>query len=452
MSEAYEFLYGNLDLPPLAVVIRGDDLSSGFYTTEYPYMVERRAKLTTYLSLWHRVTNQGGTLTDTQIQTMVESGRVEVQFHAGPDGHDPAMATNGSGGLGYFYAARKWRPTDGRVESDAEYVARIRADIQGFKSWYDSTIVPVNGGTTLHFAPPNGDMGGDGVGQTRPLLIQTLASERILTSTWKNHVQWMAPGFEQSSGGGSTGQANAFYDLPGLGTLGDTPETIRKYLRAARSPLSYMPEAPFASRFEWTVGNKSDWYASGVNGGDLFTTDGAPYLSGAPGSLKITFGATPGAGASEWNRTLPDDEDDAFLHVAVGIPAGFAMDPSKSMVLALVDGGGRVSVVSDASGVITAQAAMSTGGTPITLGTLTAPGTGVTWYALEVHGLRHSSRGMLEGWFNHRAISSQTGLNTGTIASRTVRVGRFGTGGQSGTNLLVGRLVVDRRFVGTRGL
>ena len=467
MSEAYEFLEGRLELPELAVVIRADDAPRSWYTSAYPLLKQYGHKMTMYFSLWHQVTMEpSGSLTDANIQEMIREGVGEIQFHAGLWGHQPDMPTNGSGATDYYHAARKWLPDEGRQENLTEFRQRMIEDVDSWLEWYDRVVRPVHpkGGTTLHYAPPNGLMGQPG--DTRPTWLEVLKEKNILTSTWKNHMQWMTPGFKYTDGGRSVGESNAYYDLPGIGTENQPWNVVRNFIHIAK--MDYMTDTRFASKFDYPAGGNSDWYVQSQNGGDVFARNGEPLMTHLHNaSLLLTFGATPTAGTSFWKRTLPDNDlHDTYLQVIVGIPAGFAMPISANLAITHLHGAGSnlttgavgqsIWLTTDAGGTITAKSSHR-GTTAITLGTVSVPETGINWYTLETH-VERSALGANEAWFNHNYCNgSQRGINTVLPESsntNALEVGRVSTLGLTGLvgSLLFARVVVDTKYIGRRGL
>jgi hypothetical protein len=469
MSEAWEFLQGNLDLPPLAIVLRADDAPITWYTRAFPALKEMGHKLTMYFSLWHRIAHtqeEYPTITDEQIVEMIQAGVGEIQYHAGPEGHTPLMPIGPNWNpttktdCGYFVANRKWLSEHSRAETDTEFKARIDADLKAWLVWYNRVVVPVNGGTTLHFAPPNGEMGADGAGKTRPLLIEVLKENNILSATWKAHNVWMSPGFRTTDGGMSTGQVTGNYDMPGLDAQGKTPEDLREFIRAAS--MVYMPETYFASKFDRLPSNtKSEWYVSNVVGGDTVTLAPEPLLKDQDRVLKITFGATTSTGSTFWKRILPSDMMSTYLQVIVGIPSDFVLPAGKSVQICRLNGnaGQAFRLVADASGNITAQATQQ-GTSVISLGTVAVPTGGINWYTLESHVVRDSQFGIFEGWFNHAYVSGQAPNSTSTINtaqagySNELLVGKTDASAAVGLtgSVYFARVVLDDRYIGKRKL
>lgn len=92
-------------------------------------------------------------LSEAEIKRMLESGRWEIGSHSF-DGHRP-YAVDAAGDLGNFFADRIWRAEEGRLESDAEFAARVRDDFEKSRSALEEAYgVPVD-----TFAFPFGETG-----------------------------------------------------------------------------------------------------------------------------------------------------------------------------------------------------------------------------------------------------------------------------------------------------
>lgn len=133
LQEYTEFLQGKRELPERSFLITFDD---GAKESFYP--VDPLFEALGYEGVMYIIAAAAHTpestyyLSPTEIQRMLRTGRWEIGSHS-YDGHRPYPA--GSDGRdGIFFADKLWLPGQNRIETEPEFVARVRDDLARARS------------------------------------------------------------------------------------------------------------------------------------------------------------------------------------------------------------------------------------------------------------------------------------------------------------------------------
>ncbi|KND50693.1 MAG: Carbohydrate Esterase Family 4 [Parcubacteria bacterium C7867-001] len=127
-------------------------------------------------------------LSDTELEFMDKSGRWELESHGDEDHrlYDVPSATSTEGVLDtvkkqHFLSNRFWLPEPARVETQAEYMERIRTDMQTSKDVLEN----LTGKPVIAFAYPFNDYGQAGVNYPKSIDLIDEIARSIYTFTMK---------------------------------------------------------------------------------------------------------------------------------------------------------------------------------------------------------------------------------------------------------------------------
>ncbi|MDB5225104.1 MAG: hypothetical protein JWL87_56 [Candidatus Adlerbacteria bacterium] len=167
LEEYRQFVQGTRTLPERTFLLTFDDGAQQSY-----YPVDPILKTLGYSAVQYVIVSASETpksiyyLSPEQISAMLSTGRWEIGSHSFDAHH--TYPTDPAGGTGIFYTDKLWMPTQGRLETDAEFLARVHDDLlrarQALEARYGVTVdtfaVPF-GGETGHRAADNYAGGSD---------------------------------------------------------------------------------------------------------------------------------------------------------------------------------------------------------------------------------------------------------------------------------------------------
>ena len=149
LSHFRDFLRGEAEVPPNAVLITFDDGYESFYIYAYPLLKERGMSATVFMIVRHigAREDQIPKIDWSQMLTMMENG-IYFQSHS-YDSHFYA-SIDAEGNREAVLAARLYLAGEGRIETEEEYRARIYEDLrksrdlleQGLGIYVDFFAVP----------------------------------------------------------------------------------------------------------------------------------------------------------------------------------------------------------------------------------------------------------------------------------------------------------------------
>lgn len=157
LNQFENFLSGEGTIPPKSFLLTFEDGKEDSY-----YPVDPILKSLNYTAVMFVTTddafkdNNGKTyLSASDLQSMISSGRWQVEADAESSDGDGFIAIDGNGTQGHFFSNEEWLPSEGRVETPAEYTQRITNDLEGAKADLQKYVNT----TATAFAFPFGDTG-----------------------------------------------------------------------------------------------------------------------------------------------------------------------------------------------------------------------------------------------------------------------------------------------------
>ncbi len=149
-----DFLLNKIELKDKAILITFDDGIVDSYYNADPIL-----KILDFNAVMFIITKYSlgeGTnyyLSRNEVQNMIDTGRWEIQPH-GEESHD-LQIINSFGDTGHFLSNKLWLPDENRIESDNEYIIRIKEEIKTTKDRLEREL----GVFVYAFAFPFGDFG-----------------------------------------------------------------------------------------------------------------------------------------------------------------------------------------------------------------------------------------------------------------------------------------------------
>ncbi len=132
IEDAYAFMQGTKSLPDKSFVLTFDDGRKQSYYPADPLLKALDYKAVMYV-ITNRIQNSNPYhLTQAELQRMVDSGRWELQSHGRAD-HD-LYAIDAQGTKGHFMSDKLWLKAQNRLETTAEFQARVLADMIAAKA------------------------------------------------------------------------------------------------------------------------------------------------------------------------------------------------------------------------------------------------------------------------------------------------------------------------------
>jgi tetratricopeptide (TPR) repeat protein len=153
VSELDRVFQGKARLPAKPILITFDDGRTDTFENADPVLREMGFRATMFVHV-SKLRKPYFHASPEDIQKWQATGRWEMQAH-GFEAHDP-MPIDGFGRKGHFLPNRMWLAGEGRLETQAEYRARIGGEYQKAKQGVEA-IVP--GQQVVAFAYPYGDYG-----------------------------------------------------------------------------------------------------------------------------------------------------------------------------------------------------------------------------------------------------------------------------------------------------
>ena len=154
-----EFMKGGKELPAKSFLLTFDDGRKDSYYPVDPILRALDYRAVMFVDTQHSI-NLGGNgyyLSPKELTKMLESGHWEIQSHS-RKAHS-FYPIDKKGNVGTFLGNKFWLQDEERLETDEEFEARIRADLQGSKSDIRNTF----GVDIFSFAYPFGDFGRDSI-------------------------------------------------------------------------------------------------------------------------------------------------------------------------------------------------------------------------------------------------------------------------------------------------
>jgi peptidoglycan/xylan/chitin deacetylase (PgdA/CDA1 family) len=170
LSDFERYMRGEIELPDKSFVLTFDDgRKDAFYSTD-PVLKDFGFNAVMFVITGLSLPNNGPDaanefyLSKSELAYMARSGRWELQSHGDQDHRNyvvPAVATTSALFISgqHFLSNKFWVPSEGRLETDDEYAARISGDLATSKKLIEEDFnVPVTG-----FAYPFNDFGQESI-------------------------------------------------------------------------------------------------------------------------------------------------------------------------------------------------------------------------------------------------------------------------------------------------
>lgn len=152
----YDFIYNGKKLPEKSFLLTFDDGRKDAYYPAQPILKALGYKATMYVitdeSLYKTTKFY---LSKNELLSMKNSGQWDLQPHT-KAGHSVYQIDEVS--KGHYYSNKLWVASQNRIETDAEYAARINNDLLGAKN----DVEKILGSKAISFAVPFGDIGEQG--------------------------------------------------------------------------------------------------------------------------------------------------------------------------------------------------------------------------------------------------------------------------------------------------
>lgn len=154
-EEFVAFMRGKRRFPERSVLVTFDDGRTDSFSGADPVLRRLGFHATMFTILGRTNSAKSFYLTAKETAMMAETGRWDVQSHTA-NSHE-FVASGPLDCFGRALPTRKWDTRNARLESDAEYVARVRADLSGARTG----LAALTGRPVVALAYPWGDFGRD---------------------------------------------------------------------------------------------------------------------------------------------------------------------------------------------------------------------------------------------------------------------------------------------------
>lgn len=263
-----DFLGGTKKLPAKSILITFDDGTKDSYYPVEPILKALNFRATNFIITKYSIEDYAGShyyLSAIELKAMERSGNWDLEVHT-KDGHS-YYPISASGKMGEFYPNKLWLPTKHRMETDAEYAARVYNDMVTAKREIENfTHKPAN-----LFAFPFADIGENHSSNysSAPAVLT-----RDVQHLFKAAMQLYYPGRAQSQGYYNSKAIYTYRIQLKLGQWPDGQGLISFLKNGTAKPL------PYTDTLQTNRGWQSAWGESEVKGGTL-TINGDKNSTGA---------------------------------------------------------------------------------------------------------------------------------------------------------------------------
>lgn len=154
LAQLFGFFKGTAVLPAKPIVITFDDARSDSFHYADPVLMETGFQATMFVPVDDVAQHQTYAAVWPTIRKMFGNGRWDIQCHGTEVQH--YVPVDAEGHLGHFLANKMWKVDAARLETNAEYAARIERD---FLKCQETLAQEVPGSKVFAFAFPYGDQG-----------------------------------------------------------------------------------------------------------------------------------------------------------------------------------------------------------------------------------------------------------------------------------------------------
>jgi len=280
-----DFIQGTKKLPAKSVLLTFDDGTKDSYYGADPVLKALGFRATNFIITRYSIEDPNGShyyLSEIELKAMERTGRWDMEVHT-RDGHT-YYATGPNGQKGEYYPSKLWLSTKHRLETDAEYAARVYNDMRIAKQELQNfTHKPEN-----LFAFPFSDMGENNSSNYH-------AAPTVLTTDvqklFKNAMMLYYPGRDQSQGYYNSKQPLTYRIGLGLGQWTNGQGLVKFIQNGAAKPL------PYTDDLQTNHGWQAAWGETRVRNGTLAvngtkdSTGAGVILDGASGWVNYTLSA-----------------------------------------------------------------------------------------------------------------------------------------------------------------
>jgi len=280
-----DFIQGTKKLPAKSVLITFDDGTKDSYYGADPVLKALGFRATNFIITRYSIEDPAGShyyLSAIELKAMERSGHWDLEVHT-RDGHS-YYQTGANGQQGEYYPNKLYLSTKHRMETDAEYAARVYNDMRTAKQEMQNfTHKPEN-----LFAFPFSDMGENNSSNYS-------AAPTVLTKDvqklFKNAMMLYYPGRDQSQGYYNSKQPLTYRIQLELGKWMDGQGLVNFIQNGTAKPL------PYTDDLQTNHGWQAAWGDSSVHNGTLTingtkgSTGAGIILDGASGWSNYTLSA-----------------------------------------------------------------------------------------------------------------------------------------------------------------
>lgn len=179
LKEYEAYMRGDISLPERSVLVTFDDgAKQSFYPVD-PILKSLDFNAVNYIIVGDSTRSETTYyLSPQEIRNMLDTGRWEIGSHSYA-GHNP-YPVDAAGHEGHFFSDKLWLESDGRLETDEEFRARVEADMRDARDALATTYgSPIRG-----FAFPFGDTGETSVNYPESHGVVVAAAADIYDYAW----------------------------------------------------------------------------------------------------------------------------------------------------------------------------------------------------------------------------------------------------------------------------
>lgn len=174
IEDFYAFMQGNKELPDKSFLLTFDDGRKDSYYPVDPILRALDYNAVMFAITKYSLEDKSGNyyLSKKELQRMAKNGRWEIEAHT-REGHDMQKISS-DGELGHFYSNKLWLDSENRLETEEEFISRIKSDFTVAKNDIEQTL----GTKVISFAFPFGDFGQNSINfpESENIIMRNISS------------------------------------------------------------------------------------------------------------------------------------------------------------------------------------------------------------------------------------------------------------------------------------
>lgn len=175
IEDFYAFMRGEKQVPDKSFLLTFDDGRKDSYYPVDPILKVLDYNAVTFIITKYSVGDGSGSnyyLSKNELKRMIKSGRWEIEAHT-REGHDIYKISQ-NGERGHYYTNKLWLDNENRLETEEEFMGRIKSDFISAKSDVEREL----GVKVMSFAFPFGDFGQNSVNfpEAKPIVLDFVKS------------------------------------------------------------------------------------------------------------------------------------------------------------------------------------------------------------------------------------------------------------------------------------